>query len=185
MVKDVEYNKLEQIGKELLLALGENPEREGLRDTPRRWASWWKEFIEYDGGNHNTAFEAINTDQMVIITDLRVWSICEHHLLPFWCDVSIAYIARDKILGLSKFARIAHVAAHRLQVQERLVSDIADEVTIVTGSPDIGVIARGEHSCMIMRGIKTQGQMVTSVMRGVFRDKPEARTEFLSLCHAH
>lgn len=165
----------------MLLALGENPDRDGLKDTPRRFANWWREFIEYDPGTLDTAFEAITTNQMVIVSPIRVWSLCEHHLLPFWCDLSIGYIARDQVLGLSKFARIAHDCAHRLQLQERLVSDIADQVSALTRSPDVAVLGRGEHLCMVMRGIKTQGHMTTSMMRGVFYDDAQARAEFLSL----
>ena len=170
-----------ELGYQLLILLGEDPGREGLVGTPARWASFWREFIEYDPGRTETAFEAIETDQMVVVTGIRVWSLCEHHLLPFWCDLSIGYITRDKVLGLSKFARIAHQFAHQLQIQERLVQQIADEITRLTNSEDVAVLARGCHTCMIMRGIKTDGTMVSSMMRGVFREKAEARAEFLRL----
>ncbi len=176
----VDYETLLRLGRELLVALGEDPDREGLLETPRRFASLWREFVEYEPGNTDSTFEAVTTDQMVIVKGIRVWSVCEHHLLPFWCDLAIAYIAYDKVLGLSKFARIAHQAAHRPQIQERLVHEIADEIERLTGSPDVAVIGKGVHLCMIMRGIKTPGEMVTSVMRGVFR-KPEVRAEFISL----
>lgn len=170
-----------QLATELLTVLGEDPNREGLQDTPRRFASMWREFIEYDAGKLDTAFEAITCDQLVIVSPIRVWSMCEHHLMPFWCDVSIGYIPHDKVLGLSKFARIAQDKAHQLQLQERLVSQIADEITALTGSPDVAVMARGEHLCMTMRGIKSNALMTSSVMRGVFSDNPAARNEFLVL----
>lgn len=111
---------------------------------------------------------------------MRVWSLCEHHLLPFWCDVSIGYIARKRIVGLSKFARIAHDAAHRLQVQERLVEQIANRVASVSGSPDVAVLARGEHLCMSMRGVRTKGLATSSALRGAFK-RPALRAEFLGL----
>jgi GTP cyclohydrolase I len=177
----VDYNELIEIGRRLLVAIGEDPTRQGLVETPERFAKWWREFIEYKPGETNKTFESVTTDQMVVISGLRVWSLCEHHMLPFWCDISIGYIARDKVLGLSKFARIAHKYAHSLQVQERLIHQIADEVERVTGSKDVAVIGRGEHLCMVARGIKTQGIMSSSVMRGVFLTENAARYEFLSM----
>ena len=177
----IDHGLLVQIGHELLIALGEDPDREGLKGTPTRWANSWREFIEYDAGNTDTTFEIITTDQMVVVTGIRVWSLCEHHLLPFWCDLSIGYIAKDRVLGLSKFARIAHRVAHRLQLQERLVHQIADEVARLTGSEDVAVLGIGEHSCMVMRGVRTPGKMKTSVVRGIFMDKPEARAEFMQM----
>ena len=177
----VNRDRIAYLTRELLLAIGEDPEREGLQGTPERVAGFWQEFIEYDPGNLDATFEAITTDQMVVVSGLRVWSLCEHHLLPFWCDISIGYIARDRVLGLSKFARVAHMLAHRPQIQERLVHQIADRIEKLTGSQDVAVMATGVHTCMIMRGIRTPGEMKTTVMRGVFFDKPEARQEFLSL----
>lgn len=165
----------------LLLAIGEDPERAGLKETPRRVASFWSEFIDYDPGIVDTTFESVTTNQMVIVSPIKVWSLCEHHLLPFWCDISIGYIAHEKVLGLSKFARIAHGAAHKLQLQERLVDEIATEVQRVTGSPDVMVLGRGEHLCMVMRGIQTSALMTSSRLMGVFATEDAARAEFLSL----
>ena len=113
----IDLHRLEQIGHDLLLAIGEDPSREGLVRTPHRWASWWQEFIEYDAGNTDVTFEMVRTDQMVVVSGIKIWSLREHHLLPFWCEVAIGYIADGKVLGLSKFARIAHMASHRLQIQ--------------------------------------------------------------------
>jgi GTP cyclohydrolase IA len=175
---------LERICRDLLLAIGEDPDRDGLAGTPRRFADWWREFVAYDAGRTDTAFESVATDQMVVVSGIRVFSLCEHHLLPFWCDVSIGYVARDKVLGLSKFARVAHQFAHRLQVQERLTHQVADEVARLTGSGDVAVLARGNHLCMAMRGIRSPATMTTSVMRGVFRETPSARDEFLRLASA-
>ncbi len=176
----VDFDALRRIGRELLVALGENPDREGIQDTPDRWARWWREFVEYDPGTVDTSFESVTTDQVVIVTGMRVWSLCEHHMLPFWADVSIGYIPQGRVLGLSKFARIAHRHAHQLQIQERLVQAIADDVERLTGSDSVAVIARGEHLCMTMRGIRTPSHMISSVMRGAFR-KDDARLEFLQL----
>jgi GTP cyclohydrolase I len=176
----VNVDRLEQIARDLLLAIGENPERGGLRKTPNRFAKMWKEFIDFDPGEVDTTFESVATDQMVVVSGMKVFSMCEHHLLPFWSEISVAYIASDHVLGLSKFARIAHKFSHRLQVQEQLVDQIAAEITQITGSRDVAVLARGEHLCMQMRGVKTEGLMTTSVMRGLFRST-DARMEFLTL----
>jgi GTP cyclohydrolase I len=176
----VDHERLLWLGRELLLALGEDPEREGLRDTPKRFANWWREFIEYDPGELETTFESVNTDQLVIVSGMRVWSLCEHHLLPFWCDVAIAYLVQGEVLGLSKFARIANKIAHRLQIQERLVTQIADDVCALTGTEDVAVMARGEHLCMSMRGIQTPAILTSAEMRGKFRQNTELRAEFLS-----
>jgi GTP cyclohydrolase I len=175
------YERVKQIGYELLQAIGEDPEREGLKETPRRFASAWQEFIEYDSGNHETVFDSVTIDQMVLIKGMKVWSLCEHHLLPFYCSLSVGYIASDKILGLSKFGRIAQKFAHRLQVQERLVEQVARAVQEITGSENVAVIGRGEHLCMTMRGVVMPAEMISSAMYGVFRTKNEARAEFLQL----
>lgn len=179
--RKVDYPHLLELGRELLIALGEDPEREGLLETPRRWADAWREFIEYDPGKTETCFDSVAVDQMVTVSGLRVTSLCEHHLLPFWCDVAIGYIAEEKVLGLSKFARIAHQFAHQLQLQERLGQQIADEVSRITGTENVAVVLKGEHLCMTTRGIRTPGTMTSSVMRGVFRAEFETRMEFLRL----
>jgi len=138
--------------------------------------------MEYDAGKIDTTFqfEEFHTDQMVICSGVPVFSFCEHHLLPFRSEVSMAYIANERVLGLSKFARIAHAKAHKLQVQERLVEEIATEIVRITESRDVAVIAQGEHLCMQMRGVRSEGLMTTSVMRGMFRSS-DAREEFLSI----
>lgn len=178
MTADIE--KLTIIGKELLEALGENPDREGIADTPKRWAKWWAEFIDYDAGNVDTAFSHEVHDEMVVVSDLRVWTLCEHHLLPFYCDVAIGYIPNDKVLGLSKFGRIAQKHAHKLQIQERLIDDIANEIQDLT-SEHVAVIGTGEHLCMTTRGVRMSSKMTTSVLRGQFRKEHAVRDEFLRL----
>lgn len=177
----VDRAALERIGRDLLVAIGEDPDRDGLFDTPARFARWWAEFVDRDHGTIDRTFTVDNVDEIVAVTGIRVWSLCEHHLLPFSADVSIGYIPTGKVLGLSKFARIAHRAASRPQVQERLVHDVADAITEVTGTPDVAVVAAGEHLCMTMRGVRTPASMRTSVMRGRFRANPDTRAEFLDL----
>ena len=166
---------------DLLRAIGEDPEREGLRDTPKRVAKWWAEFVDYEPGTLETSFETVQTDQLVCVTGMRVWSLCEHHLLPFWNDVAVAYIPRDRVLGLSKFGRIARKHAHRLQLQERLIQGIADEVLALTGSPDVAVLGTGEHLCMSARGVQMPALMSSSVLRGRFKEQEAARAEFFAL----
>ncbi|MBL4853932.1 MAG: GTP cyclohydrolase I [Robiginitomaculum sp.] len=180
MSKKIDHTKVKSLVRELLTALGEDPDREGLKDTPRRIANFWREFIEYDAGKLDTTFSAVKHNQMVCVTGLRVWSMCEHHMLPFWCDVSIAYIADKKVLGLSKFARIAHKHAHKLTLQEQLVSDILEEVRDILKTDDVAVLAKGEHLCMTMRGIKTPHKMISSALDGQFH-KAEQRAEFFNL----
>jgi GTP cyclohydrolase I len=172
--------RLEAIGRDLMDALGVE-RTPSTTETPARWAKWWIEFLEYDDSKTMTTFTSEAIDQLVVVSGIRVWSICEHHLLPFYCDVSMAYITRDRVLGLSKFARIAHLHAHRLNVQERLVSDIANHLHEATNSPDVAVIAQGEHLCMTMRGIRSPAVMTSSAMHGLFRTDIAARTEFLRI----
>ncbi len=176
----VDHERVKSLVTELLEALGEDPTREGLQETPRRIANFWRDFIEYDAGKIDTTFSAIRHNQMVCVTGMRVWSMCEHHMLPFWCDVAIAYIADDKVLGLSKFARIAHKHANKLTLQEQLVADIANELIEILGTEDVAVMAKGEHLCMTMRGIRTPHKMISSALNGKFH-KSEQRAEFLRL----
>lgn len=177
----VNVERVEELTRELLIAIGENPDRPGIADTPKRYAKWWREFMDYEPGKIETAFALENVDEMVAVTGMAVSSLCEHHLLPFSASVSIAYIPATEVLGLSKFARIAHKHAHALQIQERLVQDIADEVELLTGSQDVAVVIDGLHSCMATRGIRTPGSMRTSVMKGAFKENPATRAEFFAL----
>jgi len=132
-------------------------------------------------GTTETTFASVSSDQLVCVSGIRVASLCEHHLLPFWCDVSIGYIPNGKVLGLSKFARIAHQFAHRLQLQERLGEQITNEISRITGTQHVAVVLKGEHYCMAARGIRSPAPMTSSVMRGVFRTERQMRTECLRL----
>jgi GTP cyclohydrolase I len=180
----VNKHQLENICRSLLATIGEDPFRPGLIDTPRRWANFWGEFIDYDPGNTGTLFEQ-EGDQagsgIVVVAGIRVWSLCEHHLLPFHTDISIGYRPAGKVLGLSKFARVAHQFAHRLQLQENMVRQIADEISNLTETPDVAVVGTGVHLCMVMRGIREQeARMFTSDMRGAFL-RPDLRAEFMAV----
>ena len=180
--KSVDMARVTQLGRELLEALGEDPDREGLEKTPHRWAKWWKEFIEYDRGNATeTTFSVVAVDQLVIVSGIKVWSLCEHHLLPFSCVLSIGYLADKHLLGLSKFGRIAQSCAHTLQIQERLVTQIADAVKKATHTEDVAVVGQGEHLCMTMRGAKMPTVMTSSVISGRFREEASLRAEMLEL----
>jgi GTP cyclohydrolase I len=173
--------KLEHLCRELLQTIGYDPTAAELKETPGRWAAWWEEFLNYDPGRVDTVFEAVATDQLVVIGGMRLWSICEHHLLPFELDLNVGYVPAGQVLGLSKFARIAHAIAHRLQLQERMVSEIADEIVEKTGSDDVVVSAHGRHLCMEARGVRTQAVTTSLVARGRFQADPALRQEFVLL----
>ncbi|MFE2728321.1 GTP cyclohydrolase I [Kitasatospora sp. NPDC059327] len=180
MVGGLGEDPLEDLARRLLKEIGEDPSRDGLRDTPARYARWWREFTKYDPGTIDTVFATTTAGQLVVVSGIDVWSLCEHHLLPFNCSLTIAYRAADRLLGLSKFARIAHHRAHRLQVQERLVSDIGADVVRITGTEDVAVIGTGEHLCMTMRGIKTSARMTSSSLGGAFAEEGLLRSELLT-----
>jgi GTP cyclohydrolase I len=171
----------------IIKAIGENPDREGLKDTPRRVAEMYTELF---AGLEMSPKEALNVGfeeghrEMVILRDIPFYSMCEHHLLPFYGVVHVGYLpnASGRVVGASKLARVVEIFAKRLQIQERMTTQIAD--AIVNGlQPDgVGVIVQAEHLCMIMRGIKKPGSaIVTSALRGVLRHRKEPRAEFFSL----
>jgi len=168
----------------ILEAIGEDVNREGLVDTPKRFANFWKEFMEYDPGNLNVHFQSVRDDSMVVLRGIKTWSLCEHHLLPFSVNATVAYIPGDencKVIGLSKLARIVQKHAHRPQIQERLAADIAAEISELACTKHVAVVVSGVHLCMQMRGVKTSGEMFSSVMQGHFRDDQHTRTEFLTI----
>jgi GTP cyclohydrolase I len=177
----VDTERLTVLGRELLVALGENPDRDGLRDTPARWARWWHEFLTYDAGRVDTAFASVRTDQLVVLREVAVWSLCEHHLLPFSCTLTLGYLAESRVLGISKLVRLARRHAHALQVQERLVEGIARELQELVATRDVAVVGRGVHLCMAMRGVRAPAEMVTSALYGAFRDQTATRAEFFAL----
>jgi len=172
--------------REILLGVGENPEREGLRDTPKRAAK----AIQYLCNGYRKSLEEVvngalfesDNDEMVIVRDIELYSMCEHHMLPFIGKAHVAYIPTGKVLGLSKVARIVDMYARRLQIQENLTKQIADAVQQVTNAAGVAVVIEAKHMCMMMRGVEKQNSvMFTSVMLGTLRSSQTTRNEFLKL----
>jgi len=178
--------ELEANVREMLALLGEDPERDGLLNTPSRVARSWAFLtsgysIDPRAVVGDALFEA-EYDEMVVVRDVEVYSLCEHHLLPFFGRVHIAYLPSDKIVGLSKLARLAEVYARRLQVQERLTTEIATAINDILEPRGVGVVMEARHLCMMMRGVeKQESAAVTSCMLGRFRTDARTRGEFLSL----
>jgi GTP cyclohydrolase IA len=179
--RGLRHARLERLGRELLETLGYDPSTPQLRDTPRRWASWWEEFVDFDPGRTDTTFETATSDQMVVVSGLRVWSVCEHHLLPFVVDAAVGYLPQGDVLGLSKFARLASSLSHRLQLQERLTSELAQAVADAAGSEHVAVLTRGRHLCIEARGVRAPLRATSIVTRGRFGTEADLRSEFLSL----
>ena len=182
----MDIKHVEQLTRELLIEFGEDPDREGLKKTPARFARAMQ-FLT--GGYSKSVPEVINqaifktgSTDMVIVRDIEIYSLCEHHLLPFYGRCHIGYIAHGKVLGVSKLARIMEVYARRLQIQERLTEQIATEVKNAVDAVGVGVVMECRHLCMMMRGVEKQNsEMVTSAMLGSFREDEKVRAEILSL----
>lgn len=178
--------KIERAVREILEAIGEDPDREGLRETPRRVANMYEEIfggLEKDPAAHIKIFSEADNDEMVVVRDIPLYSMCEHHLLPFVGKAHIVYIPADgKIIGLSKLARIVDNFARRPQVQERLTSQIADFLLERLHPKGVAVVVEAEHFCMTMRGARAAGALTrTSALRGSIRSDARTRAEALSL----
>lgn len=177
---------MQELFKQLLEQIGEDPTREGLRDTPQRAANAMRYLTKGYSENlddiiNDALFVATNS-QLVIVKDIEMYSMCEHHLLPFLGKCHIGYIPDSKVLGLSKMARIVDYFARRLQIQERLTSEIAECIMSTTQALGVGVVIEAQHMCMMMRGVaKQHSSMITSTMLGVMRENSDTRNEFLSL----
>lgn len=179
-------DKLAKHYADILSELGEDLERDGLLDTPKRAA---KAMQFLTRGYNQSLKEVVNdaifesdNDEMVIVKDIELYSLCEHHLLPFIGKCHVAYLPTGKVIGLSKIARIVDMFARRLQIQENMTKQIAEAIMEVTEASGVGVIIEAKHMCMMMRGVEKQNSvMKTSVMLGAFRSKPATRTEFLTL----
>jgi len=171
--------------KEILLEIGEDPKREGLRDTPDRMEKMFQEITSgYRADPKQVINEAIfhiKYDEMVVVKDIEFYSLCEHHMLPFFGKCNIAYIPNGKVVGLSKIPRIVEVFSRRLQVQERMTVQIADFLKKELDPQGVAVVVEAYHLCMAMRGVKkSAANMLTSSMRGVFKEDERTRGEFLS-----
>ncbi len=179
----------EELMRELLVRLGEDFERDGLLDTPQRMVQAMQYLTKgYQEDPEKILKEAlfdVDYDEMVIVKDIEMFSLCEHHLLPFFGKVHVAYIPNKKVIGLSKIPRLIDVFARRLQVQERLTVQIAESIQNAIQPQGVGVVIEARHLCMMMRGVEKQhSAAVTSSMLGVFRDEQETRQEFLALIRA-
>jgi GTP cyclohydrolase I len=176
----VDMPAIEDAVRTILVAIGEDPDRDGLKKTPHRVAKAWSDFIDYDPGNTDVTFEVVNANQLVVCTGMHIYSYCEHHMLPFEADVAVGYLPADggRVLGLSKMPRVVQQFAHGLQLQEQLGEQIANEIVRLCEPRGVGVVIRGRHMCMSMRGVRMEGAMVTSVVKGLFRDAPQVRSEF-------
>ena len=185
-IEDVYAPRMEEIVRKQLLEIGEDPDREGLARTPLRVAK----AMDFLTSGYTTSlqdvvndaiFDAEGASEMVIVRDVEYYSMCEHHMLPFFGKATIAYLPKGKIIGLSKVARILDVFARRLQVQERLTNQVADAMEEILDPYGVGVVLEGKHLCMMMRGVqKQESNMATSAMRGTFRTDPRTRSEFLT-----
>ena len=175
----------ERLLRDLITAIGEDPDREGLRDTPRRIAAMYREL--FDGLQQDpvavlsVGFEE-GHDEMVILREIPFYSMCEHHFMPFHGEAHVGYLPDGRVVGLSKIARAVDIFARRPQVQERLTGQIANCIEDVLGAKGVGVVIEAEHLCMTARGVRKPGsKMVTSAMRGKFREDSNTRQEFLEL----
>jgi len=182
----VDKSRIEALVRELLLAIGEDPQREGLQRTPKRVAEAWA-FLSagYRTDMDRLINEAIftqETNSMVIVKNIEVYSLCEHHLLPFYGRCHVGYIPSGKVFGVSKIARLVDMYARRLQLQERLTEQVSRAIMDKIGARGVGVMMEARHLCMMMRGVEKQNSvMVTSSVLGTFRESQATREEFLAL----
>ncbi len=185
----LDQERIERAVRELLIGIGEDPDREGLEATPRRVASMYEELfagLDEDPSRHLTLTFAADHDEMVMVRDIPFASLCEHHLVPFMGKAHVAYIPGDdgRITGLSKLARLVDAFAKRLQVQERMTSQIADALMETLAPRGALVVVEAEHLCMSMRGVRKPGTLtVTSALRGIFKEDPRTRAEAMAFVH--
>ncbi len=173
--------------RQILLSIGEDPEREGLRETPRRVAEMYKEIfsgLDADPIKELAVGFELGHHEMILLKDIPFYSMCEHHMLPFYGVAHVAYIPNEegRVVGISKIARVVDIIARKPQIQERMVSEIADAINDGLKPLGVAVVVQAEHMCMIMRGIKKPGtSVITSALRGAFKNNPTTRAEFMSL----
>lgn len=183
----MDKKKIENAVRDILEAIGENPDREGLIDTPKRIANMYEEIFAGIGQDEtvhlNTMFKEDAHEELVLVKDIPFYSMCEHHLVPFFGKAHVAYIPQDgRLTGLSKLARVVETVARRPQLQERLTSNVADAIVKTLEPKGVLVVVEAEHMCMTMRGVKKAGsQTITSGVRGIFQKDAKSRAEALSL----
>jgi GTP cyclohydrolase I len=182
----VNHEKVESLIRELLIEIGEDPDREGLAATPRRVAKAWEYLTSGYRADPaaliNDAIFTQETNNMIIARDIELYSLCEHHMLPFYGRAHIGYVSRDRVFGLSKLARLVDMYSRRLQIQERLTQEIARAIKDAIDAEGVGVIIEARHLCMMMRGVEKQNSMMTtSAVLGTFRSSIATREEFLNL----
>jgi GTP cyclohydrolase IA len=187
---EVDLDRVASLVRQLLVEIGEDPDREGLRSTPQRVAEVWsaltRGYRQDPKRVVNGALFESEVNNMIIARDIEVYSMCEHHMLPFFGRCHIGYVARNKVIGVSKIARLVDVFARRLQIQERLTSQIAHEIMDNVDGLGVGVVMECSHLCMMMRGVEKQNSvMTTSTVLGTFRSDEATRLEFLTLIGKH
>ena len=185
--KPIDSERIKKAVREILLAVGEDVEREGLKDTPDRVARMYAELLggmREEPEKHLRSIFTETYEEIVLLRDIPFYSICEHHMMPFIGVAHVAYLPSGKVLGVSKLARIVDSFARRLQTQERLTYQIADFLKTNLKSQGVAVVLEASHSCMTIRGIKKPGStMVTSALRGIFKRDPKSRSEIMTLMH--
>ena len=181
----VDQNKIREAARLMLEGIGEDPDREGLRETPERIARMYEEIfagMEADGREELSKVFTVDNSEMVLEKDITFYSMCEHHMLPFYGKAHVAYIPDGRVVGLSKLARTVEVYARRLQIQERMTGQIADAVMEYLAPKGVMVVVEAEHMCMTMRGVKKPGSRTVSVAaRGVFADNPKLQDRFFNM----
>jgi GTP cyclohydrolase I len=184
---EVDSLRIEAAVREILAAVGEDPDREGLRETPARVARMYAELfagLRQDPREHLRRVFTVKYDEMVLVKDIEFSSICEHHLLPFMGKAHVAYLPNGKVVGLSKIPRVVEALARRPQVQERMTEELADLLTDELDARGVAVVLEATHTCMAIRGVRKTGSITTtSAMRGSFRTNPSTRSELLSLVY--
>ena len=184
-VESIDHERIQRAVREILLAVGENPDREGLRDTPARVARMYAELfsgLHRDPSEHLKKCFTQKYDEMVVVRDISFASLCEHHMLPFIGTAHIGYLPNGKIVGLSKLARVVEDVSHRPQVQERMTEDIADLLMRDLDARGVAVVVEAMHTCMTIRGVRKPSSIcITSAMRGNFKDNQSTRAEVLAL----
>ena len=186
-IDGVDHARIERAVREILWAVGENPDREGLLQTPARVARMYAELfsgLHEDPGPHLRKVFSENYDEVVLVKDISFNSTCEHHLLPFMGKAHIGYLPSGKVVGLSKLARVVEIVAHRPQVQERMTETIANLLEEELGAKAVAVVIEATHTCMTIRGVRKPGSLcVTSAMKGLFRKNASSRSEIMSLIY--